>query len=73
MIGNLSISKNGNFESIEKLSISENLHQILADRWMVSQTNFCTVSQQTVIKKDPVVPSNDANLSWFNTDILAKN
>ena len=30
---------------------------------MVSQINFCTFSQQTVIKKDPLVPSNDANLS----------
>ena len=40
---------------------------------MVSQTNFCAVSQQTVIKKDPLVPYDDANLSWFNTDILAKN
>ena len=40
---------------------------------MVSQTNFCAVSQQTVIKKDPLVPHDDANLSWFNTDILAKN
>ena len=66
IIGNLTISKNGNFEIIEKLSISENASNF-------SQTNFCTFSQQTVIKKDPVVPSNDANLSWFNTDILAKN
>ena len=40
---------------------------------MVSQTNCCAVSQQTVIKKDPLVPCDDANLSWFNTDILAKN
>ena len=40
---------------------------------MVSQTNFCAVSQQTVIRKDPLVPYDNANLSWFNTDILAKN
>ena len=33
---------------------------------MLSQTNFCTFSQQTVIKKGPLVPSKDANLSWYS-------
>ena len=74
IICNLAISKNENFEIIDKLLENyRKMHQILADKWMVSQTNLCTFSQQIVIKKDLVVPSNDVNLSWFNADNLAKN
>ena len=53
---------------MEILKLSKNyryrkMHQILADNLKVSQTNFCAVSQQTVIKKDPLVPYDDANYS----------
>ena len=71
IIGNLSVSKNVNFEIIERLSISENASNF--SRYINGKPNwFLYFSQQSVIKKDPVVPPNDANLFWFNTDNLAK-
>ena len=48
------------------------MHQILADKWMVlAKQIFCALSQQNVIKKDPMLSSNNANLFRWNNDILA--
>ena len=38
---------------------------------MAIQIYLLTYSKQTVIKKDPLLPSNNANLSWCSIDILA--
>ena len=39
------------------------MHQILANKLMISQSNFCTFLQQTGIKNDPLVPSNFGTLT----------